>query len=88
MMVFRLFPSESQINLMIPLVRHETCLRRPLNQFPVVGLIGARQVGKTTPARRLAEGMREQVTFFDVEDPTDVAHLADFPRGGLIAGRN
>ena len=67
---------------MIPRVRHETRLRRLLPQFPVVGLIGARQVGKTTLARHLAEGVREPVTFFDLEDPTGVASLAD-PRLAL-----
>ena len=45
--------------------------------FPVVGLIGARQVGKTTLARALIRGERQPVTFFDLEDPTDEAALAD-----------
>ncbi|MDE0455655.1 MAG: AAA family ATPase [Chromatiales bacterium] len=45
--------------------------------FPVVGLIGARQVGKTTLARALIRGERQPVTFFDPEDPTDEATLAD-----------
>ncbi len=67
---------------MIPRVRHETRLRRLLDQFPVVGLIGARQVGKTTLARRLAEGACGPVTFFDLEDPADIARLAD-PRLAL-----
>ena len=45
--------------------------------FPVVGLIGARQVGKTTLARGLVRGERQPVTLFDLEDPTDEAKLAD-----------
>ena len=45
--------------------------------FPVVGLIGARQVGKTTLARALVRGERQPVTLFDLEDPTDEAKLAD-----------
>jgi predicted AAA+ superfamily ATPase len=40
----------------------EECLRAS----PVTVLIGARQVGKTTLARRVAEG-RGDVTFFDLE---------------------
>ena len=70
------------ITCMIPRDRHETRLQRLLNQFPVVGLIGARQVGKTTLARRLASVTRGPVTFFDLEDPTDAARLAD-PRLAL-----
>ncbi len=62
---------------MIPRPRHEAHLRRLLRQFPVVGLVGARQVGKTTLARSLVAGHRDPVTFFDLEDPTDEARLAD-----------
>ena len=67
---------------MIPRHRHETYLRRLLNQFPVVGLVGARQVGKTTLARSLAASAPGPVTFFDLEDPADLARLAD-PRLAL-----
>ena len=62
---------------MIPRSRHEAHLRRLLGQFPVVGLVGARQVGKTTLARSLAARARGRVTFFDLEDPTDEARFAD-----------
>ena len=47
-----------------------------LTQFPVVGIIGARQVGKTTLARRITEG-QDHVEFFDCEYPADQARLAD-----------
>lgn len=67
---------------MIPRQRHETYLRRLLKQFPVVGLVGARQVGKTTLARSLAASAPGPVTFFDLEDPADLARLAD-PRLAL-----
>lgn len=67
---------------MIPRPRHEARLRRLLNQFPVVGLVGARQVGKTTLARNLAAREQGPITFFDLEDPTDEARLAD-PRLAL-----
>jgi len=67
---------------MIPRSRHETRVRELIRQFPVVGLIGARQVGKTTLARHLAAGERQPVTFFDLEDPADEAKLAD-PRLAL-----
>ncbi len=62
---------------MIPRLHHEERLRHLLSQFPVVGLVGARQVGKTTLARRLAAREPGPVTFFDLEDPTDEARFAD-----------
>ena len=43
----------------------------------MVAIVGARQVGKTTLARRLVEGARHPVTIFDLEDPTDERKLAD-----------
>ena len=46
-----------------------------LRQFPAVALIGPRQVGKTTLARRLAGGADS--VYLDLEDPADVAKLGD-----------
>lgn len=48
-----------------------------LARFPVAGLIGARQVGKTTLARQLAAASRGPVTVFDLEHPGDVARLTE-----------
>lgn len=48
-----------------------------LERHPVVGLLGARQVGKTTLARRIFERQREPKTFLDLEHPTDLARLDD-----------
>ena len=48
-----------------------------LEQFPVVGLLGARQVGKTTLARQLLERRDGPFTRFDPEDPTDRVRLED-----------
>ena len=62
---------------LIPRTRHEARLRRLLGQFPVVGLVGARQVGKTTLARTLAAHEPGRITFFDLEDPRDEARFAD-----------
>jgi len=50
---------------------------RLLRQLPVVALLGARQVGKTTLARRIAASYRGPVTTFDLEDPDDSARLGD-----------
>lgn len=61
---------------MFPRTRHEQAVLRLLDRFPVVGLVGARQVGKSTLARQVA-ARREEATLFDLEDPTDLAALAD-----------
>jgi uncharacterized protein len=58
--------------------RHLDALSGLLDRFPVVGLLGARQVGKTTLARDLAASRRGlRTTFFDLEDPADLARLAE-----------
>jgi hypothetical protein len=43
----------------------------------VVGILGARQVGKTTLARQLEARYDGPVSSFDLEDPTDLARLAE-----------
>ncbi len=43
----------------------------------MVALLGARQVGKTTLARLIAERRRGKVTVFDLEDPVDLDRLED-----------
>ena len=48
-----------------------------LRTYPVVGILGPRQVGKTTMARDLARAHRGTVTVFDLEDPADLARLTD-----------
>jgi len=55
--------------------QHRAELQRLLRSFPVVALIGPRQVGKTTLARALAAG--RAATHFDLEDDRDVARLTD-----------
>jgi predicted AAA+ superfamily ATPase len=49
-------------------------LRQGLTRSPIVSILGPRQSGKTTLARAFARGRR--VTFFDLENPADVARLA------------
>jgi len=48
-----------------------------LRRHPVVGIVGARQVGKTTLARTVSEAQRGPVTYFDLERAQDLARLAD-----------
>ena len=56
---------------------HLSKLESLLSRNPVVALLGARQVGKTTMARVLASRSEVPVHFFDLESPVDVARLAD-----------
>lgn len=48
-----------------------------LGDFRVVGALGARQVERVTPARQLGKTLARPVTAFDLEDPRDLARLAD-----------
>ena len=62
---------------MIPRLRQQSTLSRLLERNPVVALLGARQVGKTTLARSLVEGRKSTATFFDLERRQDLARLED-----------
>lgn len=62
---------------LIERTRHREELQGLLERHPVVAILGARQVGKTTLARQLAAGFDGPVSFFDLEDPTDLARLAE-----------
>ncbi len=57
--------------------RHLHQLEDLLGRYPVVAILGARQVGKTTLARALAARSALPVTTFDLENPIDVARLGD-----------
>ena len=59
-------------------------VRTALRESPIVALLGPRQCGKTTLARQLAAGGREQ--FFDLEDAVDLARL-EAPQRTLAALR-
>lgn len=56
---------------------HLAHLESLLGQFPVVGLVGARQVGKTTLGKALATRHGENVTVFDLENPKHLVRLDD-----------
>ncbi len=60
------------------MIRREAVLnrvRQALARNPAVGLIGPRQCGKTTLARQIVPA--HSVNYFDLEDPTSVARLAE-----------
>ena len=59
----------------IPRTTHVRSLTRLLRENPVVALLGARQVGKTTLARELMRQRRGPATWFDLEDPRDLRQL-------------
>lgn len=49
---------------------------KSLNQFPVVGIIGSRQVGKTTLAKKIQKTFKSSI-YLDLELPSDFNKLAD-----------
>ena len=48
-----------------------------LARNPVVAILGARQVGKTTLARQVLGAGRRRSSWFDLENPVDEGRLAD-----------
>ncbi len=52
-------------------------VERSLASFPAVGLVGPRQVGKTTLARMIEADRPEKVLHLDLESPGDLAKLAN-----------
>jgi predicted AAA+ superfamily ATPase len=52
-------------------------LRKLLQQFPAVALLGPRQVGKTTLAHSMADELGQQALYLDLELPSDRAKLTD-----------
>ena len=57
--------------------RHLQRIDLLLNEFPVVTLLGARQVGKSTLARQLVASRPGPSTWFDLENPADLNRLGD-----------
>lgn len=55
---------------------HARQVTRLLQRFPVVAILGARQVGKTTLANSIVSSTEDSVRF-DLENPADLARLAD-----------
>jgi len=56
---------------------HLARLGKLFRQFPVVAIVGPRQVGKTTLANQFVTTLRGQVHMFDLERPADLRKLAD-----------
>ncbi len=62
---------------MIPRTRHLLRVQELLQRNPVVAILGARQVGKTTLAGEFATQFPGSAVRFDLEDPDDLARLAE-----------
>ena len=56
---------------------HLQQISKDLAMFPVVAMLGPRQVGKTTLARQMAAQWPGLTHHFDLEDPDDQARLSD-----------
>lgn len=61
----------------IPRHHHRKAIETALSRTPVVVLLGARQVGKTTLANEIADAYTEPTHRFDLEDMDDLARLAE-----------
>lgn len=62
---------------MIDRERDLRTLRDLLQRHPVVGIIGSRQVGKTTLARVMVRSAKGPCTYLDLENPQHLARLGD-----------
>src|SRR3954447_12304731 len=60
---------------MIARTRHLKTLQGLLERYPVVAILGIRQVGKTTLTRQFLSHQTSPATVFDLEDPMDLASL-------------
>jgi|SRR5664280_478025 predicted AAA+ superfamily ATPase len=56
---------------------HRRTVTALLRDFPVVAILGARQVGKSTLAMQIMASHRGPAERFDLEDPADLARLED-----------
>lgn len=52
-------------------------LLKTINHFPVTGIIGPRQVGKTTLAREISKNINRETVYIDLENPRDLIRLSD-----------
>ena len=61
------------------MIKRNTTLKiaQLLDEFPAVGVLGPRQVGKTTLAQELADTMSPQPVYLDLESPRDRAKLSE-----------
>jgi hypothetical protein len=66
-----------QHGTMIDRKTHRKTVTALLRDFPVVAILGARQVGKSTLAMQIMASLRDAAERFDLEDSADLARLED-----------
>ena len=64
---------------MIPRSQHVRAIGDRLDAFPVVGILGPRQIGKTTLAHQVAESRAGPTHRLDLEHPADLNRLLEDP---------
>ncbi len=52
-------------------------LARKAGRSPIIAILGARQVGKTTLAKQYGETVKSGYVYLDMESPTDLSKLSD-----------
>jgi uncharacterized protein len=68
------------INLAIMIERQQAKqIKKLIKHFPAVGIVGARQVGKTTLVKGLEPFLDKPCVYFDLESPRVMAQLKDNP---------
>jgi len=55
----------------------EQKIEQSLERYPVVGILGPRQVGKTTLAKKIRSNIKQKVVYLDLELPSDQNKLQD-----------
>lgn len=64
---------------LVPRTNLLQCIQQELEYFPIVSVLGARQVGKTTLARQVASKIAKSITLFDLESQTARRALSSAP---------
>lgn len=55
----------------------QSAVEKSLTQYPVVGILGSRQVGKTTLAKAIRSSFTRNTVYLDLELPSDINKLQD-----------
>jgi uncharacterized protein len=55
----------------------QSSINESMQQFPAVGILGPRQIGKTTLALQIAQALSPEPIYLDLESPTDLEKLKE-----------